>query len=961
MPIHPSHQPQARHTFTVVAGLFFIALAIGIAPMPLQAQGLAQYLPLHMALETMAIAIAFLTFSTVWSARQKEHLPRHTLLLASAFLAVGILDFSHMLSFQGMPDFITPSSPQKAIAFWLVARLLGATALLAVALPWGKQKTKLVPYKLFLGSIFLAIVLNAVIIKYLHIFPETFIPNQGLTNFKIGFEYFIVIISLLTSVLFFSYFYKTRYFSVSNLFAASCLMALSGYFFTLYGEVTDIYNLVGHVYKVIAYIFLYRALFVESVQKPYVLLDNSQKKLKAMLNAMPDLLFEIDAQGQYLQVHTRHIDELAAPEDFLIGKTLHQVLPQKQADIVMSALWEASQYGVSRGKTIAIKVLGGQNSFFELSVAKMEGDTAESESFVVISRDVTERQKTEETLRQLSQAVEQSPISMVITDLDARIQYVNAAFTRKTGYSSIEAIGQNPRILHSGKTPESTYQSMWANLTTGKSWQGEIINRSKEGCEFVEWVLIYPLRNTEGVVTHYLAHKEDITEKKQAIERIERLSQHDSLTGLPNRNLIQQYFYKNQEQRQKQVFLWIDLDHFKNINDAFGHNTGDILLLEISGRLRATLRNQDVLSRHAGDDFIAILPGIESDNILVIVQKILNSLSLPFQIQGQDFNITASIGIAVYPDDGQQFENLLQNAETAMYRVKEEGRNNYCFFTSKMQERTSRILALSNALKQAQQRNELHLVYQPQLSLENGKIIAAEALLRWNSPQWGNISPGEFIPIIENNGLIIPIGEWVLREVLVQLHQWLDRGLPPITIAVNLSAVQFDQPHLAELIDNLLQEINIPAQCLELEITEAVAMKSPEIAAQRILEFNQKGIKISIDDFGTGYSSLSYLKRFCIDKIKIDQSFVRDLHIDAEDQAIVVAIIQLSRSLGLTTIAEGVETAEQLEFLREWGCDEIQGYYISRPLPPEDFFKFYQEKSIFLTPSAVPSKQIDAF
>lgn len=921
--------------------LFLIALAIGITPTPPQIHELARYLPLHMALETIAVAIAFLTFSTVWSVR-RERLPRHVLLLASAFLGVGLLDFSHMLSFQGMPDFITPSSPEKAIAFWLLARLLGAITLLVVALPLGIRDIKLPRWSLLLLVGVIIASFHILIFKYPHLLPTTFIPGQGLTDFKINTEYFLICIHALAALFFWMRMHQPRYFGTSSLFAASCIMAEGGYFFTIYGEVTDMYNLVGHLYKVIAYIFLYHAIFVETIQQPYVLLHNSEKKLKAMLDAMPDLLFELDVNGYYLQVHAKHIEELVAPEEYILGKKLHDVMPEKEANIVLSALQEASKNGVSRGKTITLQTLGSQNSIFELSVSRLNRENTNSESFIVISRDITQRQKIEDTLQQLSQAIEQSPISIVITDLDAKIQYVNTAFTKKSGYSRVEAIGQNPRILHSGKTPLSTYMAMWSQLVEGKSWQGEIINRSKYGNEFIELVLIYPLRNSEGIITNYLAHKEDITEKKQAAERIEQMSQHDMLTGLPNRNLIQQYFYSIENREKCHALLWIDIDRFKDINDAFGHDTGDILLLQITNRLRTSLRSQDMLSRHAGDDFIAVLPEIDSNYVVSIVQKILTNLSLPYRLVNHDFNITASIGIALFPDDAQQFEHLLKDAETAMYRVKEEGRNNYCFFTKEMQERTTRILELSNALKQVLQRNELHLVYQPQLSLISGQIIGAEALLRWNSPQWGAVSPGEFIPILENNGLIIQIGDWVLRHALQQLRQWLDCGMPPITIAVNLSAVQFEQSNLAEAIEGLLNEMNIPTNCLELELTEAVAMKSPEMAAKRIMQLNQKGIKISIDDFGTGYSSLSYLKRFCIDKIKIDQSFVRDIYTDTDDQAIVVAIIELSNSLGLTTIAEGVETAQQLAFLKLHGCSEIQGYHISRPLPPEDFLKFYR-------------------
>jgi len=565
--------------------------------------------------------------------------------------------------------------------------------------------------------------------------------------------------------------------------------------------------------------------------------------------------------------------------------------------------------------------------------------------------DSMKREETEAQLRRLSQAVEQSPISLVITDLQAHIEYVNAAFTRASGYTLEEVRGKNPRILQSGKTLSSTYDAMWAQLTGGQSWQGEVINRNKAGREYTEWVLIYPLRNRQGQVTHYLAHKEDITEKKKAMAQIQQLMDHDQLTGLPNRQLLGRYFEQSMAHGHPIAVLWVDLDHFKTINDVLGHQVGDILLLEITHRLRALLRPSDVLSRHAGDAFIAVLAHTDTDGAAAAAQHVLEAFAQPFALPDQEVVLTASVGIALFPGDAQQFDALLQNAEIAMYRVKDEGRNHYCFFAPEMQARTARNLALGQALKTALAHQELHLVYQPQKCLKTGHIVGAEALLRWNSAQWGAVSPGEFIPIAEHLGLITSIGEWVLRQALLQLRAWLDAGLAPMTMAVNLSALQFQQPDLLSIVTDALAKARLPAHCLELELTEAIAMKNPELAAQRIATLNKAGVQLSIDDFGTGYSSLSYLKRFPLDKLKIDQSFIRDVDFDPEDQAITTAVIQLARSLGLKTIAEGVETAAQQAFLRQRGCDEIQGYHFSRPLAPDAFFTFAHKALIAPTNS----------
>ena len=959
MPIHPSHQPAAHQATRAVGVLLVLLLVVmGLPSLP-GMQGVAHYLPLHMALETLAIVVAGLTFGVVWSAR-REQLPRNALLLGCAFLGVGLLDFSHMLCYDGMPTFITPNSPEKAIHFWLAARLLSALALLAVAwLPWSTSASR--PYAMSLVALVLLLLVAALHGLFLlapQLVPATFVPGQGLTSFKITFEYALMALYLAAAALLLGHMRRARSFNASGLFAAACVMAMSEFFFTRYTGVTDTYNMVGHLYKVLAYAYLYRAIFVETVQQPYTLLRSSQRQLQATLDALPDPLLEIDDEGRYVDVRAGHAGSLAAPASMLLGKTLQEVLPAESARISLAALDEARQQGFSRGRVIALDVPDGQR-WFELSVARKALQPGQGQRYVVISRDITQRLQSDEAMRKLSQAVSQNPLPIVITDLQARIEFVNDAFTRVTEYTAAEVLGKNPRMLRSGKTPKATYRDMWAQLTQGKPWHGELINRSQSGREYTESVLIYPVRNAEGVVTNYLAHKEDITERKLAVERIQQLSHHDQLTGLPNRVLLGKHFDSAVSHCAALAVLWIDIDRFKDVNDALGHNAGDLLLLEISQRLRTSLQDNATLSRHSGDDFVALLPHTSQNEAAKLCTRLVDVLAQPVQVAGQEIFVTASIGIAISPDDGQQLDALLKNAETAMYRVKEDGRNTYRFFTPEMQAHSARALALGNALKQALPRGELHLVYQPQVSLHDGRIVGVEALLRWTHPQWGVVSPAEFIPLAEANGLIVPIGEWVLHTALCQLRAWLDGGLPMMTMAVNLSAVQFGQPGLPDLVGRLLQQTGVPPEGLELELTEAVAMKDPETAAQKMQELSQRGIRLSIDDFGTGYSSLSYLKRFHINQLKIDQSFVRDIGTDLDDQAIATAIVQMAHSLGMTTIAEGVETAEQLDFLRARGCDQVQGYHYSRPLLPEHLEAFVRANLLARTLTPAPAAQAD--
>ena len=441
-------------------------------------------------------------------------------------------------------------------------------------------------------------------------------------------------------------------------------------------------------------------------------------------------------------------------------------------------------------------------------------------------------------------------------------------------------------------------------------------------------------------------------------EQIEYMAHFDFLTGLPNRTQLQDRFAYTMNLAKRQngyaTIMFIDLDHFKEVNDSLGHSVGDILLVEIAKRLLSVLREEDTLSRMGGDEFTLLLPDTDYNGALQVAQKLLDIFDESFLIDKYELTLSVSIGIAIFPIDGADKETLFKNADSAMYRAKKEGRNRYCFFTEEMQQNSMRKLSLSNALRHALKRNELEVVYQPQISTGDGKIIGAEALLRWHHPELGSISPVEFISIAEENGMILSIGEWVLRTAVTQAKTWMQKGMPPRIMAVNISAVQFHHSNLQEVVMKILNEVGLSPEYLELELTEGMAMQNPKKAIEIMNNLYAEGIRMSIDDFGTGYSSLSYLKKFKIYKLKIDQSFIHDITTDTEDKAIVVAIIAMAKSLGLQTIAEGVETLEQLEHLHEHGCDEIQGYYYSKPLSVEAFEIFSQKISILKDGSKQP-------
>lgn len=556
-----------------------------------------------------------------------------------------------------------------------------------------------------------------------------------------------------------------------------------------------------------------------------------------------------------------------------------------------------------------------------------------------------------ETLKQAAAVFESSREGVVITDLEPRILAINRAYIEITGYSEAQVLGKNPKIIKSGHHGKSFYQAMWASLKSVGHWSGEIWNRRRNGEIYPQWLTISTVCNDRNEPCNYVGVFADITQMKQSEARLAHLAHYDPLTGLPNRLLVQSRLHHAIERAQRHnlriATLYVDLDRFKNINDSLGHPIGDELLIMLAARLKKRLREEDSLARLGGDEFLLVLEDIkEPSESATVAQTLIDLLATPFELpSGHEIFINASIGISLFPDDASNVTELIQHADMAMYLAKKEGRSTYRYHTEALSIAANERLVMETRLRHALTAGEFVLHYQPLIDAQSGRVVGVEALVRWQPPGEAIVPPGKFIPIAEETGLIVPLGEWVLRTACAQGRAWIDAGFAPLVMAVNLSVRQFQSENLADVIQQVLEETKLPAACLELELTESMFLEHAERSIDTLKTLKAPGIQLAIDDFGTGYSSLTYLKRFPIDKLKIDQSFVRGLAHDPNDREIAATIIAMARGLKLSVLAEGVESEQQLAFLRQHGCDYYQGFLFHRPAPAQELEAWLREHS----------------
>ncbi|ANY90311.1 MULTISPECIES: bifunctional diguanylate cyclase/phosphodiesterase [Pseudomonas] len=670
-------------------------------------------------------------------------------------------------------------------------------------------------------------------------------------------------------------------------------------------------------------------------------LQTSEEKFAKAFHASPDgLLLSRQSDGLLLEVN----------EGFcrLTGYDINPALDQTSLDL---GIWvdlnerkrlieQLQRDGFVRDFSCHIRRSDGQIRLCELSARPLPIES--TDCMLTIARDITERHLMQEKLQLAATVFENTAEGVLITDPDQHISAVNRAFSEITGYSEIEALGQTPRLLASGQHDSAFYAAMWHQLTAEGHWQGEIYNKRKNGEFYPGWLTISAVRNREHEITHFVAVFADISSLKLAQAKLDYQAHHDPLTGLPNRALFEKRLQAaltcTQVANRQGAVLFLDLDRFKHINDSLGHPVGDLLLRGIAQRLKEQVRDLDTVARLGGDEFIILLPGLHRpSDASAIANKLLACFHAPFEAGEHEFFTSASIGISLYPQDGTDVANLIRNADAAMYRSKAKGRNRVEAYTRDLTAQASERIALEHELRRAIERNEMSLCFQPKFSLKTQNLVGAEALIRWRHPTLGDVPPEQFIHLAEENGTILQLGDWVLEQACRQMYAWKNTYAPFGPLSINLAGAQLRQPNLARRIEYLLKTYQLKAGDLQLEITENFIMSQAEEALAILHQLKALGVQLAIDDFGTGYSSLSYLKRLPLDILKIDQSFIRGLPNDPHDVAITRAIIALGRSMQLTIIAEGVENQAQQNFLACEGCEQIQGYIVSLPLPPEEF------------------------
>lgn len=675
----------------------------------------------------------------------------------------------------------------------------------------------------------------------------------------------------------------------------------------------------------------------------------SEQRVRRILETTQEGFIVTSPDGVLVEVNPAFSRMMLARTGDLTGRPLLDFAQGRQQDLLVEEM-RGRLRGEQGSYEIELTRADGSPLPCRISATPIRNDQGEVSGAFALVSDLTSRRQHEAYMRQVLAMFENTAEGVLLTDAQGAIISVNPAFTRITGYAESEILGANPRMLQSGRHDPAFYGQMWKEVRATGHWQGELWNRRKNGEVFPEWLTISAVLDDEGQVQNFVGVFSDISHIKRSEAELERLAHYDPLTDLPNRALLNAHLGhaldRAKRHKERLAVMVLDLDGFKTVNDSLGHPAGDLLLRKIAARLREALRQEDTVARLGGDEFAVVLESLGQDvNPGQVAEKVIAAVAVPVDLQGHSALVTVSVGIALFPDDGGDATTLLKAADTAMYASKQAGRNTLRFHHAEMSQAAHLRLTLEHGLRRALDQGELEVWYQPQFELAGGGLVGAEALVRWRDPLEGLIPPQRFIPLAEETGLVLPLGEWVLRRACQDVRAWLDKGLDCGKLSVNVAGPQIERGNFFATVQAVLAETGLSPERLALEITESFLLRNADQAMAVVARLSELGIQVAIDDFGTGYSSLSYLKYLKATALKIDRQFVRDLPDDKDDAAITRAVIALGHSLGFRVVAEGVETQAQMAFLQAEACDEAQGYLYSRPLPAPEFTKFLMARA----------------
>lgn len=944
--LRQSQRWSAVASFVALIGL---GLLLGMPHVALFEPRSGELLLTHSLMEMVSVVVSVLVVVVAWYTPSEGERPAASALIFG-FTLVALSDAIHARSYPGMPDLLSPSGTEKSIYFWLAGRFAEWLTVVWISLRLRLPGTR-------------AMWFGAALVGFAGIFyvgtwqlegvPRLFNDGRGVTELKSVLEVLLAIGNWVGAGYFWRE-YRRRHDARSVYFAAACwVMGLGELAFTNYGDVSELITVLGHGFKVLAYVLVFKATFCLAIQEPHDRLQRSESELRRLraeldtiLRYLPAGVARLDAQGRFLYVNDTQSQRLGKPSSAIVGQSIAEVMAPFISE-EMTRRWRKAMQGEEVSWRGQVTGPNGEKRFSAVTMAPEFSDTGEVVGAVSVAIDMTEQYQLQQQLlattnemSDLRAALDAHAI-VAVTDEQGVITQANDKFCAISQYARDELIGNTHALINSGMHSRAFFVDLWRTIVRGEVWSGEICNRAKDGSLYWVQTTIVPVERGARGTRQYISIRADITERKRIELEMQQMAYQDALTRLPNRRLLLDRLSHSLDltdrSGQHGALIFIDLDNFKGVNDTLGHDQGDALLKMTALRLTQGVRKSDTVARLAGDEFVVLLADLGRDQLDATVlageigEKLLALLSHPYALDGDDVTCTPSMGVVLYQGNERPADALLKQADIALYQAKEAGRNTLCFFDPGMQHDFHERVAMEADLRCALAKGQLQVHYQTVVNGERD-VVGLEALLRWLHPVRGWLSPATFIPVAEKTGLIIPIGEWVLQHACELLQRWQSDPLRcRWNVAVNVSARQFRQQGFVAQVVAAMERHAVRPDTLTLEITESALLTEVDTAIEHMRQLRARGVRFALDDFGTGYSSLTYLKRLPIQVLKIDRSFVRDVVSDPNDRAIAKTILELAASMRLEVVAEGVESADQFIHLKEQGCQRFQGYLFSRP------------------------------